>query len=126
MDKGIASKWLAAGLYSVQIYCDFSGYSDMAIAAAGLLGYRLAENFRHPYIAQNIQDLWARWHISLSTWIRDYCKSWAKAAGRAFFRWETAPPVQLTAIFGSGPSIETQAPISCGLEGAGDNGVVPL
>jgi alginate O-acetyltransferase complex protein AlgI len=59
-------------LYSIQIYCDFSGYSDMAIATAGLLGYRLRENFNFPYLASNITDFWRRWHMSLSTWLRDY------------------------------------------------------
>ena len=59
-------------LYAVQIYCDFSGYSDMALASAGLLGYRLPQNFDWPYFARNISDFWRRWHISLSTWLRDY------------------------------------------------------
>ena len=71
-DFGQATAWLATALYSVQIYCDFSGYSDMAIATAGLLGYRLTENFRSPYCAASITDFWRRWHISLSTWFRDY------------------------------------------------------
>lgn len=59
-------------LYAVQIYCDFSGYTDMALASAGLLGYRLPLNFDWPYFASNISDFWRRWHISLSTWLRDY------------------------------------------------------
>ncbi len=67
-----ASTWLALGLYSVQIYCDFSGYSDMAIACAGLLGYNLCLNFDFPYFATNIASFWRRWHISLSNWLRDY------------------------------------------------------
>jgi alginate O-acetyltransferase complex protein AlgI len=67
-----AAKWLAAALYHVQIYCDFSGYTDMAIALAGLLGYRLAANFDFPYLAGSIRDFWRRWHISLSSWFRDY------------------------------------------------------
>lgn len=58
--------------YAMQIYCDFSGYSDMAIAAAGLLGYHLVINFRAPYLSVNITEFWRRWHISLSTWLRDY------------------------------------------------------
>jgi alginate O-acetyltransferase complex protein AlgI len=62
----------ATWLYATQIFCDFSGYSDMAIAVAGLLGYKLALNFDAPYLAVSIQDFWRRWHISLSTWIRDY------------------------------------------------------
>ena len=67
-----ASAWLATLLYAVQIYCDFSGYSDMAIACAALLGYRLPVNFRFPYLAANLTDFWRRWHISLSSWLRDY------------------------------------------------------
>jgi alginate O-acetyltransferase complex protein AlgI len=67
-----ASHWLASLLYSLQIYCDFSGYSDMAIACAGLLGYRVTENFAFPYLARSFRDYWRRWHISLSTWFRDY------------------------------------------------------
>ena len=63
---------LAAGGYSIQIYCDFSGYSEMAIACAGLLGYQLARNFDAPYLSTDIQAFWRRWHISLSTWLRDY------------------------------------------------------
>jgi alginate O-acetyltransferase complex protein AlgI len=58
--------------YSVQIYCDFSGYSDMAIATAALLGYTLCENFRFPYFSNGVREFWQRWHISLSTWLRDY------------------------------------------------------
>lgn len=58
--------------YAVQIYCDFSGYSDIAIGVAALLGYRFNENFNQPYRAKSLQDFWRRWHISLSTWLRDY------------------------------------------------------
>ena len=59
-------------LYAVQIYCDFSGYTDMAIATARLLGYELTINFDFPYFSANITEFWRRWHISLSTWLRDY------------------------------------------------------
>ena len=58
--------------YAVQIYCDFSGYSDIAIGIALLLGYRFKRNFNQPYRAASLRDFWQRWHISLSTWIRDY------------------------------------------------------
>ena len=58
--------------YSVQIYCDFSGYTDIAIGVALLLGFRLPINFNSPYKALNVTDFWRRWHISLSTWLRDY------------------------------------------------------
>lgn len=66
------SNLLAVYGYAIQIYCDFSGYSDMAIGIALLLGFRLPENFRSPYQSLNIRDFWQRWHISLSTWLRDY------------------------------------------------------
>ena len=58
--------------YAVQIYCDFSGYTDMAIATARLLGYELTLNFDFPYFSRSITEFWRRWHISLSTWLRDY------------------------------------------------------
>ena len=58
--------------YAVQIYCDFSGYTDIAIGSAALLGVRFPQNFAAPYQAHNIVDFWRRWHISLSTWLRDY------------------------------------------------------
>jgi D-alanyl-lipoteichoic acid acyltransferase DltB (MBOAT superfamily) len=67
-----ASAWVAVLFYAIQIYCDFSGYTDMAIACARLLGYELTVNFRFPYFARNVSDFWHRWHISLSTWLRDY------------------------------------------------------
>lgn len=58
--------------YAIQIYCDFSGYSDIAIGVAALLGYRFNVNFNQPYRASSLQDFWRRWHISLSSWLRDY------------------------------------------------------
>lgn len=58
--------------YAIQIYCDFSGYTDIAIGCAMLLGYQFPLNFRNPYTAVSIQDFWHRWHITLSTWLRDY------------------------------------------------------
>jgi alginate O-acetyltransferase complex protein AlgI len=65
---------LAAGAfcYAIQIYCDFSGYSDMARGSAAWLGFDLPVNFRYPYLAASLQEFWRRWHISLSTWFRDY------------------------------------------------------
>lgn len=63
---------LATILFAYQILCDFSGYSDIAIGAAEVMGFRLAPNFRRPYHATSIADFWSRWHISLSTWFRDY------------------------------------------------------
>ena len=67
-----APVWLAAYFFSFQIYCDFSGYSDIAIGSARVMGFDLMDNFRRPYFARNIADFWQRWHISLSTWFRDY------------------------------------------------------
>ncbi len=64
--------WLGAVCYAFQIYFDFSGYSDMAIGLGRMFGFRFLENFEHPYIACSVQDFWRRWHISLSTWFRDY------------------------------------------------------
>ncbi|MEL7532288.1 MAG: MBOAT family O-acyltransferase [Bacteroidota bacterium] len=63
---------LATVLFSFMIYCDFSAYSDIAIGTARCMGYDLMENFRRPYFASSISDFWRRWHISLSTWFRDY------------------------------------------------------
>ena len=63
---------MAACSYAIQIYCDFSGYSDMAIGIAEVFGYDLGRNFEFPYIAKNPSDFWRRWHISLSSWFRDY------------------------------------------------------
>jgi len=63
---------IATVFFAFQIYCDFAGYSDIAIGAAQVLGFRLMQNFRRPYLAESIADFWHRWHISLSTWFRDY------------------------------------------------------
>ena len=63
---------LAVYGYAVQIYCDFSGYTDIAIGSALLLGYRFPENFDSPYLARSPQEFWRRWHLSLSSWLRDY------------------------------------------------------
>ena len=69
---GTVSLWLAAISYTLQIYFDFSGYSDMAIGLGRMFGFHFLENFNYPYIAKSITDFWRRWHISLSTWFRDY------------------------------------------------------
>jgi D-alanyl-lipoteichoic acid acyltransferase DltB (MBOAT superfamily) len=63
---------VATYVFAFQIYCDFSGYSDIAIGAARVLGYDLMKNFNRPYFSKNINEFWSRWHISLSTWFRDY------------------------------------------------------
>ncbi|MBV9079693.1 MAG: MBOAT family protein [Elusimicrobia bacterium] len=67
-----AMAWYGALLYGLQIYFDFSGYSDMAIGLARMFGFRFPENFNYPYVSRSITEFWARWHISLSTWFRDY------------------------------------------------------
>jgi alginate O-acetyltransferase complex protein AlgI len=64
--------WIGVLAYTIKIYFDFSGYSDIAIGLASLLGYDILENFDRPYRARNISQFWRRWHISLSSWIRDY------------------------------------------------------
>lgn len=63
---------VATLFFAVQLYCDFSGYTDMAIGCAKILGYDLIKNFNLPYFSQNVQEFWRRWHISLSTWFKDY------------------------------------------------------
>lgn len=69
---GAVQVLLAACAFSIQIYCDFSAYSDMAVGSARVMGFQLMENFRTPYFSQSIAEFWRRWHISLSTWFRDY------------------------------------------------------
>jgi len=64
--------FLSSMLYTLQVYADFSGYADIAIGSARLFGYRLMENFNHPFLAKNLSDFWRRWHISLSSWVNDY------------------------------------------------------
>ena len=71
-DYNSFSAWMAMFCYAGQIYCDFSGYTDMALGVAGLLGYELCVNFNFPYFAASITDFWRRWHMSLSSWLRDY------------------------------------------------------
>ena len=70
MTAGLA--WLGAVCYAMQIYFDFSGYSDMAVGLGHMLGFKFIENFNYPYISRSITEFWRRWHISLSTWFRDY------------------------------------------------------
>jgi len=70
LDTGLA--WMGIVCYTLQLYFDFSGYSDMAIGLARMFGFRFLENFNYPYISQSIKEFWRRWHISLSNWFRDY------------------------------------------------------
>ena len=71
-DLGVASAWIGAVCYTLQIFFDFSGYSDMAIGLGCVFGFDFKENFNYPFIAPTIQDFWRRWHISLSTWFKEY------------------------------------------------------
>lgn len=70
--SSMAMAWLGGLTYILQLYFDFGGYSDMAIGLGKMFGFQFAENFRYPYIATSITDFWRRWHISLTTWFRDY------------------------------------------------------
>lgn len=72
INPSVLMSWLGAVAYTLQIYYDFSGYSDMAVGLGLMFGFHFEENFNYPYIAKSITDFWHRWHISLSTWFRDY------------------------------------------------------
>ncbi len=84
--------------YAVQIYADFSGYTDIAIGVALLLGFRFPENFNAPYAAESLQDFWRRWHITLSLWLRDYI--YIPLGGNRQGRWQTARNIMLTMLIG--------------------------
>jgi alginate O-acetyltransferase complex protein AlgI len=84
--------------YAVQIYCDFSGYTDIAIGSALLLGVRFPLNFDSPYKGHNLQDFWRRWHISLSTWLRDYL--YIPLGGNRGSEWKTYRNLMLTMVLG--------------------------
>lgn len=71
-DMSTSLAWIAAAFYMLQIYYDFSGYSDMAIGLAGIFGFRFEENFDYPYTSASVREFWRRWHISLSAWFREY------------------------------------------------------
>jgi len=79
--------WMGLFAYALQVYCDFSGYTDMAIGMAHGLGYKLAPNFDMPFLSANISEFWRRWHISLSTWFRDYV--YIPLGGSRTGRWRT-------------------------------------
>ncbi|MBT8342596.1 MAG: MBOAT family protein [Desulfatitalea sp.] len=93
---GTKAAWLGALTYTFQIYFDFSAYSDMAIGLARMFGFELRENFNRPYAAINITDFWRRWHISLSTWFRDYL--YIPLGGNRKGAWRTG--VHLMVVFG--------------------------
>ncbi|MEO5365273.1 MAG: hypothetical protein H7831_02745 [Magnetococcus sp. WYHC-3] len=95
---GFVETWLGVLAFAGQIYCDFSAYSDIAIGVASMLGYDLPENFRHPYLAQDIRDFWRRWHISLSTWLRDYL--YIPLGGNRDGGWRTGRNMMITMVLG--------------------------
>jgi D-alanyl-lipoteichoic acid acyltransferase DltB (MBOAT superfamily) len=90
--------WMAVLAYAIRIYCDFSGYSDMALGLAHLLGYKLTNNFNMPYIAANVSEFWRRWHISLSSWLRDYL--FIPLGGSRGSRWFNYRNLMITMILG--------------------------
>ncbi len=90
--------WFATYAFAIQIYCDFSGYSDIAVGLARLLGIQLIQNFEAPYAATSPSDFWRRWHISLSTWLRDYL--YIPLGGNRGTRWLTYRNLMLTMLLG--------------------------
>jgi alginate O-acetyltransferase complex protein AlgI len=92
------ASWVAALAYALQIYCDFSGYSDMALGTAHLLGYKLVQNFELPYLSANVAEFWRRWHISLSSWLRDYL--FIPLGGSRQGRWRTYRNLLVTMTLG--------------------------
>jgi alginate O-acetyltransferase complex protein AlgI len=92
------SIWLAVVAYALQIYGDFSGYTDMAIGLAHMFGYKLAKNFNMPYAAASMAEFWHRWHISLSTWLRDYL--FIPLGGSRGSRWQTYRNLLITMTLG--------------------------
>jgi alginate O-acetyltransferase complex protein AlgI len=94
----MGAAWLAVLAYALQIYCDFSGYTDMALGTAHLLGYHLAQNFNMPYLSANVSEFWRRWHISLSSWLRDYL--FIPLGGSRGGRWRTCRNLLLTMTLG--------------------------
>jgi len=90
--------WAATLAWALQVYCDFSGYSDMALGSAHMLGYKLVKNFDLPYMAPNIAEFWRRWHISLSSWLRDYL--YFPLGGSRGTRWQTYRNLFVTMTLG--------------------------
>ncbi|MDX2158177.1 MAG: MBOAT family protein [Hyphomicrobiaceae bacterium] len=97
-DPSLGLLLLGAYAFALQIYGDFSGYSDMARGSAKLLGFEFMVNFRQPYLATSLQDFWRRWHISLSTWLRDYL--YIALGGNRGGRLETYRNLMLTMVIG--------------------------
>ena len=97
-NPGMLTAWSGVVAFGLQIYFDFSGYTDMAIGMAKLLGFHFPVNFRRPYLASSITDFWRRWHISLSTWLRDYL--YIPLGGNRHGRWMTYRNLMLTMLLG--------------------------
>jgi alginate O-acetyltransferase complex protein AlgI len=97
-NPGRLTAWCGVFAFGMQIYFDFSGYTDMAIGMAKLLGFHFPLNFRRPYLARSITDFWRRWHISLSTWLRDYL--YIPLGGNRRGRWMTYRNLMLTMLLG--------------------------
>jgi D-alanyl-lipoteichoic acid acyltransferase DltB (MBOAT superfamily) len=95
---GMVPAWTGVLAFGLQIYFDFSGYTDMAIGMALLLGFHFPVNFRRPYLASSITDFWHRWHISLSTWLRDYL--YIPLGGNRHGQWKTYRNLMLTMLLG--------------------------
>jgi alginate O-acetyltransferase complex protein AlgI len=90
--------WLGVLAFALRIYCDFAGYSAMALGCAHMLGYKLTINFRMPYLSLNVSEFWRRWHISLSTWLRDYL--FIPLGGSRGSGWKTARNLMITMLLG--------------------------
>src|SRR6202034_4464523 len=90
--------WFGALAYAFQIYFDFSGYSDMAIGLGRMIGFEFLKNFDAPYKAESISDFWRRWHISLSTWLRDYL--YIPLGGNRGSRFRTRVNLMITMLLG--------------------------
>ncbi len=97
-DFGAGDALLAVYAYALQIYGDFSGYSDIAVGSARLLGFTLPENFAAPYTALSVRDFWRRWHITLSTWLRDYL--YIPLGGSRHGAWRATQAVMVTMLLG--------------------------
>ncbi|HLK69332.1 MAG TPA: MBOAT family O-acyltransferase [Bryobacteraceae bacterium] len=97
-NPGVLAAWSGVLAFGMQIYFDFSGYTDMAIGMAKLLGFHFPVNFRRPYLASSITDFWRRWHISLSSWLRDYL--YIPLGGSRHGQWMTYRNLMLTMLLG--------------------------
>jgi len=97
-NPGALTAWSGVAAFGLQIYFDFSGYTDMAIGMAKLLGFHFPINFRRPYLAWSVTEFWRRWHISLSSWLRDYL--YIPLGGNRRGRWQTYRNLMLTMLLG--------------------------